>query len=63
VNTFNVVPYLMYLAKQKRRLLKNCFNEVLLSDWHMPDIFCEQNLPDKIDFSLWNDASQLQACT
>jgi hypothetical protein len=56
VNTFNVVPYLMYLAKQKRRLLKNCFNEVLLSDWHMPEVFCEQNLPDKIDFSLWNDA-------
>ena len=58
----NIMPYQMYLEKQKQRLLGNCFNSVLLDKWRNPEIFCEQSLPSKIDFSLWNDQMQIESC-
>lgn len=61
-NAFNILPYMLFLNKQKQRLAANCFNSVLVENWRLPELFCHLALPDKIDFGLWTDEMQEQAC-
>ena len=54
-NAVSILPYNLFLAKQKQRLLGNCFNDVMIENWNQPEIYCEQSLPSKFDFSLWTN--------
>jgi hypothetical protein len=62
VKIVNIVPFQLYLAKQGQKLLKNCYNSVLLESLRDPTLYCGTTLPNKIDFSLWNDRLQQESC-
>ena len=61
LSTIHILPYFLYLAKQQARVRQNCFNQVLVDEWNSPEAFCE-SLPLKLDFSLWTDDQQTDAC-
>ena len=58
----NILPYQLYLEKHKQKLIENCFNSVMLENLNTPSNFCEQTLPSKIDFVMWTDEMQKEAC-
>ena len=61
IKLMNILPFELFIEKQHTNFRQNCFNEYLLDS--NPETYCESQLPQHIDFTLWTEQNQVQACT
>ena len=61
IKLLNIMPFEVFIEKQHVSFRQNCYNDALLeSD---PIVYCSSQLPLHIDFSLWTEQNQVQACS
>lgn len=63
IKLLNVLPFELFIEKQHINFRQNCFNSVMIENIHQPESYCTTTLPTRIDFTLWTDRNQIEACT
>lgn len=62
IKLLNVLPFELFIEKQRTSFRQNCFNSVMLEAIRDPDTYCKQQLPGRIDFTLWTERNQYDGC-
>jgi len=62
IKLMNVVPFELFMEKQRTNYRQNCFNSVMLDTIKDAETYCTMTLPTRINFTLWTNRNQLEVC-